>query len=93
MVIGQDRLSSGQVDSYTGITLTAGVTYAIVVESHDTTVLFDVHVFDEYGSMVSTSTKYGPYIGCYVTPRWTGLFSVKVSCVRGIASYAVTIKP
>ena len=92
-LLGRDQLSSGQSDRYPNIKLSANTQYTIMVQSDDPTVAFDVNVFDENSNNVSTSAVYGAHIGCQVKPRWTGLFTVIVTCVRGYSSYSLVITP
>jgi hypothetical protein len=92
-VLGRDELAAGQSASYPSIKLSANVEYTIIVQSDDPTVAFDVNVFDENDNNVSTSSVYGAFIGCQVTPRWTGLFTIVVTCVRGYSAYSLVISP
>ncbi len=92
-LVGRDQLAKGQSDTYRNVKLSAGILYTIMIKADEPSVMFDVDVYDENGNRVSTSPIYGSTIGCQVAPRWTGLFTIVVTCVRGFSEYSLVVAP
>jgi len=74
--------TSGKLGSegfnYHEAVLKGGKTYSICVDADDADVDFDVFVYDENDNLVEQDTDEDSDALCFITPRWTGPFQVKV---------------
>ena len=71
-----DTVLAGHSDTYT-ITLRAGETTRVRVSGDGDTDL-DLYVYDENGNLIASDTDYTDECFVSVTPRWTGVFYVKI---------------
>ena len=70
------RVYGGETTSWT-MTLLAGEEYRILVNGDGDTDL-DLYIYDENGNEIDKDTDSTDYCVCYVTPRWTGEFKIKI---------------
>ena len=73
------------------IELEADTTYAIYVTPAKSRADFDLHVFDENGSVVAIDDDPDSDALCVVTPRWTGKFTVVVSSINRKSKFELLI--
>lgn len=88
--IGSGTLGPGQSDRFTTV-LQAGMSYDVYVEPTDRTTDFDLRVYDENNNLVCEDTDTTSNALCRVRPRWTGPFTIVVTCYRGYSSYGVIV--
>jgi len=71
-----DVVLAGHTDTYT-VTLPAGETTRIQVRGDGDTDL-DLFVYDENGNLIASDTDYTDNCIVNVTPRWTGVFYIRI---------------
>lgn len=53
---------------------------------------FDIKIYDEHGLLVASGTNgRGETETVYITPRWTGRFTIKVSSYSGSGEYTLKV--
>jgi len=79
MVIMDSGILETKDANYHEVVLKGGTTYSICVDAADADVDFDVFVYDENDNLVEDDDDDDSDALCFVTPRWTGPFQVKVT--------------
>jgi hypothetical protein len=88
--VGTGTLGPGQSDRFSTV-LQAGISYDIYVQPADTTTDFDLRVYDENSNLVCEDIDTTANALCRVRPKWTGPFTIVVTCHRGYSRYGVIV--
>ena len=89
-VIGAGLIGTGQAE-YLDVVLEGGRTYSFSVRPSEAGVDFDLHIYDQNGTLVTWDET--PAADAYgvVTPIITGPFRIVVNSVGGMATYQVEV--
>ena len=89
-VVGAGLIGTGQAE-YLDVVLEGGRTYSFNVHPSEANVDFDLHIYDQNGSLVAWDET--PAADAYgmVTPIITGPFRIVVNAVSGMAAYRVEV--
>lgn len=81
----RDRVLAGCTDSYTIRFRGGEVAYIVVNGDHDTDL--DLYVYDENGNFIVADTDRTDICTVSFTPRWTGVFYVKIKNLGRVSNY------
>jgi hypothetical protein len=90
-LVGSGVLGPGQAE-YFDVALRGGVSYRVYVAPVEPGVDFDLYVYDENGNLVEQDTRTASDALCYINPRWTGPFRLKVKSARGLSGYRIRVE-
>jgi TIR domain-containing protein len=91
-VVASGALDAGASEFYTAL-LAADQTYQIFVAPDDSTVDFDLRVYDQDDNLVAEDVDARSDAYCEVTPAQTGSFRLLVECARGTSTYTILVAP
>jgi hypothetical protein len=90
-LVGQGVIGPGQAEMF-DVVLRGGVRYGIFVHPFEPGVDFDLHVYDENGNLIEQDITTASDAYCFVTPRWTGPFRLKVDSARGASGFRIVVQ-
>ena len=88
--VGAGVIGTGQAQ-YLDVVLQGGRTYSFSVHPSEPNVDFDLHIYDQNGTLVAWDES--PAADAYgmVTPLITGPFRIVVNAVTGMSTYRVEV--